>query len=212
MVGNVELNALLQAAPSLKTEIKLSDSEKRLMKHFQIKVMAYKKFTESALNKGFADLSHTEFDEYCYEDLELKNELLRIENKLKTRLYHKAKLQHEFVEKLNQYTSALSDAASYLEGQIVGRDTQKSSFSNKGGKARATKDPKQAEKKIVKECWEAWQSKPEQYTKKIKFATAMVDKFRPDDPDEESKHLCSTAKIVQWCGIWEREKHTQLAK
>lgn len=77
---------------------------------------------------------------------------------------------------------------------------------------KLAKDPKQAEKIIVRECWEAWQNKPEQYTKKIKFATAMVDKFRPDDPEEESKHLCNPNKIVEWCGIWEREKHTQLAK
>ena len=70
---------------------------------------------------------------------------------------------------------------------------------------RLENDIKQSEKLFVFECWKAWQSKPEQYKYKVTFATAMVDKFRPDDPDEESKHLCSTAKIVQWCGIWERE-------
>ena len=67
-------------------------------------------------------------------------------------------------------------------------------------------DPKQNEKKIVKECWDAWQIKPEQYRSKTNFATAMIDKFRPDDPADEDKHLTSVKKITVWCTLWQREK------
>lgn len=67
-------------------------------------------------------------------------------------------------------------------------------------------DQKQKEKKVVKECWEAWQSKPDQYKNKTAFATAMIDKFRPEDPKEESKHLFSVKKITEWCTRWGREK------
>ena len=78
------------------------------------------------------------------------------------------------------------------------------------GYAKAIKDPKRAEKKIVKECWEAWQTKPKQYKNKTAFASAMIDKFRPDDPEEESKHLSSVKKITEWCTKWEREKNSTL--
>lgn len=65
---------------------------------------------------------------------------------------------------------------------------------------------KQKEKIIVFECWEAWQIKPDQYLGDTSFASAMIDKFRPDDPKEERKHLCSVKKITEWCTLWEREK------
>lgn len=73
---------------------------------------------------------------------------------------------------------------------------------------KLSKDPKQAEKKEVRELWEVWQIKPEQYKNKTAFATQMIDKFRPDDPEEESKHLSSVKKITEWCTKWGREKIT----
>lgn len=76
----------------------------------------------------------------------------------------------------------------------------------KSAQAKNEKDPKQGEKKIVKECWEAWQIKPEQYSNKTNFATAMIDKFRPDNPADEDKHLSSVKKITEWCTLWERKK------
>ena len=140
MESNDKLNGLLnKATSSVIEEIKLSDSEKRLMKHYQLKVIAYKKFAERAFNGGLSELSHTEFDEYCYKDLEKKNELLRIENKLQTRLHNKAKLQHEFVANLNQCTNALSDTASYLDGRIAGSDERKVIMARSGGTKQASK-------------------------------------------------------------------------
>lgn len=76
----------------------------------------------------------------------------------------------------------------------------------KSAQAKVEKDPKQKEKKIVKECWEAWQVKPEQYSSSTNFATAMIDKFRPDDPADEDKHLSSVKKITEWCTLWQRTK------
>ena len=73
-------------------------------------------------------------------------------------------------------------------------------------KMRLLNDPKQAEKLFVKESWDAWKSNPQQYTYNTTFATAMLDKLRPDDPEEEGKHLSSVKKITEWCTQWEREK------
>ena len=73
-------------------------------------------------------------------------------------------------------------------------------------KMRLLNDPKQAEKLFVKESWDAWKSNPQQYKYNTTFATAMLDKFRPDDPEEEGKHLSSVKKITEWCTQWEREK------
>ena len=87
--------------------------------------------------------------------------------------------------------------------------TEKHILSERGLNAVLEKlrlDPKQEEKKIVKDCWDAWQSKPHQYANNTKFATAMIDKFRPDDPKEESKHLSSVKKITEWCTDWKRNK------
>ena len=99
-----------------------------------------------------------------------------------------------------------------LELMRVSNKNSASLAAQKKAFKRLANDIKQSEKLFVFDCWKVWQSKPEQYKYKVTFAKAMIEKFRPDDPDEESKHLCSTAKIVQWCGLWEREKHTQLAK
>lgn len=67
-------------------------------------------------------------------------------------------------------------------------------------------DPKTKEKEFVKECWLAWQKEPSQYTNNTKFASAMIDKLRPDDPADESKNLSSVKVIADWCRGWKAEK------
>jgi hypothetical protein len=84
--------------------------------------------------------------------------------------------------------------------------TQKAEREKAGGRAKAANDPKQNEKNIVRECWEAWQNKPSQYKNNTKFANAMIDKFRPDNPDDESKHLSSVKVITDWCKDWKAKK------
>lgn len=82
----------------------------------------------------------------------------------------------------------------------------RSKNSVKAGLAKAKKDPKQAEKAIVKGCWDVWQTKPDQYRNNTNFASAMIEKFRPDNPDEESKHLSSVKVIADWCKDWKAQK------
>lgn len=56
--------------------------------------------------------------------------------------------------------------------------------------------PKQRDKGIVRECWDAWQKKPSKYSSKAEFAKDMLTKFET---------LKSYAVIEGWCRTWERE-------
>jgi len=56
-------------------------------------------------------------------------------------------------------------------------------------------DPKQAEKKFVFECWEAWRDNPKQYKSKAAFSRSMLEKC---------EHLSSSKKIEDWTREWER--------
>ena len=82
----------------------------------------------------------------------------------------------------------------------------KSSYAKLALIKNPTKKTKLEEKLFVKDCWQIWQNKPEQYKNKTVFATAMIEKFRPDDPNDENKHLSSVKKITEWCTKWQREK------
>lgn len=57
-------------------------------------------------------------------------------------------------------------------------------------------DPKQADKALVRECWNDWQKQPDRYDGKAAFARDMRDKF----PNLESQPV-----IERWCRTWERE-------
>jgi hypothetical protein len=61
---------------------------------------------------------------------------------------------------------------------------------------RYKKDPKQADKAHVRECWDDWQKKPDRYKSKAAFARDMRDKFQ---------NLESQPVIEGWCRAWERE-------
>lgn len=88
----------------------------------------------------------------------------------------------------------------------MGADQQIKFQATENAKKKHANDPKQAEKKFVRECWDEWQKSPEQYKNNTKFATAMIDKFRPDNPEEESKHLSSVKVITEWCAEWATTK------
>lgn len=66
----------------------------------------------------------------------------------------------------------------------------------RAAEARHAKDPKQAAKKNVKDCWLAWQRNPARYKGKAKFARDMLEKY----PDLENNRV-----IEDWCRDWERE-------
>lgn len=62
--------------------------------------------------------------------------------------------------------------------------------------AKLARDPKQREKAFVRECWKAWQEKPDSYNGKAAFARDMLTKC---------EHLESQKKIEDWCRDWEAQ-------
>ncbi|SAK98136.1 hypothetical protein AWB80_07467 [Caballeronia pedi] len=70
--------------------------------------------------------------------------------------------------------------------------------SRKGALGKLAKDPKQAEKSFIKQCWDDWQDGKTHYKKgKAGFARDMLAKV---------EHLESQKTIEDWCRDWEREK------
>jgi len=72
----------------------------------------------------------------------------------------------------------------------------------RGAKNKLATDPKQRDKAIVRECWEAWQKNPENYKGKAAFARDMLDKFQS---------LENINVIAKWCREWEEETKTSLS-
>lgn len=70
-----------------------------------------------------------------------------------------------------------------------------------GAAAKLAKDPKQAEKAAVRECWEAWRDDRSRYKGVAAFARDMLQKF---------ESLESQQVIERWCRTWAKE--TQQAK
>jgi hypothetical protein len=64
-------------------------------------------------------------------------------------------------------------------------------------KERHARDPKQAEKKFVFECWLDWRQKPSTYKGKAAFARDMLEKC---------KALESQKVIEDWCRGWENSR------
>ena len=72
----------------------------------------------------------------------------------------------------------------------------------RGIKAKLAKDPKQKDKKLVRECWDDWQRNPfydgkKRYKGKAAFARDMLTKFQS---------LESSDVIATWCRMWEKEQ------
>ena len=55
-------------------------------------------------------------------------------------------------------------------------DVSPSEVARMAARARYAKDPKQAAKAFIRECWLAWRAKPSQYPSAAAFARAMLDK------------------------------------
>lgn len=112
-------------------------------------------------------------------------------------------------DKDNPYFLIPLTVALIIYGEVhgkIGQTKYTSELKSGYAKKRLEKDPKQQEKTTVKQCWEAWQIKPDQYKNNTKFANAMIDKFRPNSPDEDSKHLSSVKVITDWCREWKASK------
>lgn len=63
-----------------------------------------------------------------------------------------------------------------------------------GAHARLANDPKQKDKKTVRECWDSWQKDPSRYPSKAAFARDMLSKF---------ESLKNHRVIERWCLVWE---------
>lgn len=63
--------------------------------------------------------------------------------------------------------------------------------------AKLAKDPRQAEKMLIKECWREWRKSPVRYRGKAAFARDMISKC---------EHLESTKVIEDWCREWEKSE------
>lgn len=77
---------------------------------------------------------------------------------------------------------------------VMHEDTRSASFA---AFMRHAKDPKQADRSIVKECWKTWQMNPDDYKGKAEFARDMLQQF---------PNLKNQSVIERWCRGWELGK------
>lgn len=61
--------------------------------------------------------------------------------------------------------------------------------------AKLNNDPRQADKRFVRECWDEWQREPERYESQAAFARDMMAKCA---------HLTSVAVVERWCRAWKQ--------
>ena len=84
----------------------------------------------------------------------------------------------------------------FVRGMAYGAIDKDSRSARFAAYAKLANDPKQKDKATVRECWEAWQKRPDNYGSKAAFARDMREKF----PNLESQPV-----IEGWCRTWERE-------
>jgi hypothetical protein len=72
-----------------------------------------------------------------------------------------------------------------------------SGLARKARNASLESDPKQSEKRFVRQCWQAWIETPSRYRSKAAFARDMLEKCQ---------HLTSSKVIEDWCREWEESE------
>lgn len=92
--------------------------------------------------------------------------------------------------------NALANAIAIDSGNEKAREARKN-MARKGAIARIERDPRQAAKQFVFNCWQEWQDAPDEYKSKADFARKMLK-------DEQCKSLTSQKKIEDWCREWEK--------
>ena len=186
---------------------------------YKIKISALDQELRNAVNSGLKFTSFSDDYKLKYKQLLLdasqENNWAEIAENIAFYLYAGV-VQDELVQKqatlqnlsINVINAAASkdEESKIIITQLHDMSAQKAEREKKGVIAKLANDPRQQEKITVKECWEAWQIKPDQYKNKTKFASAMIDKFKPDNPDEDSKHLSSVKVITDWCRDWKTSK------
>lgn len=89
-------------------------------------------------------------------------------------------------------------------------DIQKTSdHSRQNALARWRDDPKQKDKKMVKECWDEWQKTPLNLEGKPKY---LGDTAFAKDMLTKSEYLESNAVITRWCRQWKNKTTTMPAE
>lgn len=130
-------------------------------------------------------------DFMCSEmDVSQKMELAAFGLVLYDRLLRAAENRASYVD----FFLISSDLSECVESVSVGFSIRERAHS--AALARHAKDPKQADKLLVRECWDDWQKVPARYHGKAAFARDMRDKF---------PNLKSQPVIEGWCRQWERE-------
>jgi len=76
----------------------------------------------------------------------------------------------------------------------------RTALAKRGAAAKIASDPKQADKALVRQCWDDWQKHPDRYKGKSAFARDMLDKF----PNLKSQRVICD----KWCPAWEVENIT----
>jgi len=104
--------------------------------------------------------------------------------------------------------SAYGKSEFYLAMCMAGREaafgtSSISTLASMGALAKLASDPKQKEKILVRECWNAWQVRLTAYKSNAAFARDMLEKFET---------LKSQPVIERWCRDWKEESGTQPAK
>jgi hypothetical protein len=77
---------------------------------------------------------------------------------------------------------------------------RRSELARNSANLRHQNDPKTLSKAFVKECWEAWRQRPEQYKSTASFARAMLEK-QPDT-------LKSEVVVARWVRDWSKAAET----
>lgn len=104
-----------------------------------------------------------------------------------------------YQRKVNEAIREYLDADSIWRFASLCIKDAKAIMASEGGISRTSNDPKQQDKVVVRECWDAWQKRPEIYEGKAAFARDMRDKF---------PNLKSQVVIERWCRLWELETKT----
>lgn len=92
-----------------------------------------------------------------------------------------------------QAAHTLADAQAWVNGSEPFR-TVRSQMAYDAAMARHRRDPKQADKKFVYECYRNWRANPRMYRTKAAFARDMLEKC---------EHLKSQKKIEDWVREWD---------
>lgn len=87
--------------------------------------------------------------------------------------------------------------ASQVSEADKSRERVLSEWGRNARKKALRNDPKQADKLLVKQCWDAWRRAPESYTSKAAFARDMLEKC---------SKLTSSKVIEDWCRLWEKSE------